>query len=212
MQEQVQSNKAEQYHFYSRNALIALIIICAMSTIVFIIALCLSSFSSENNNPALYELTSTVGECVVMVLIVEAICVMMIDRRGALTLRGGMKSQILHKGKMVSTAPGSALLYLLFPYIMMPIYVIRVTSEYHRDKQLRQQHQKYQIASLEAELGILPPTDGECRVCQKPLVIGAEFCQYCSEPVLVQPKVCSVCAATALPDANWCPKCRAALS
>jgi hypothetical protein len=93
----------------------------------------------------------------------------------------------------------------------MPIYLVRVTSEYRRDKHLRQRQLQYQIASSKAQLGFLPPTDGECRVCKKPLVIGVEFCQYCGVTVLVQPKICSVCATTALPDAKWCPKCRAAL-
>jgi hypothetical protein len=142
---------------------------------------------------------------------IEAICVMVIDKRGALTLRGAVQEQALHQGKMVSTAPGYVILYIIFPYIMLPSYLIRVFMESHKEKQGQELQRKREVAALEAQLGILPPTEGQCRVCHKPLVVGAEFCQYCGTPAIQRPKICPVCATTALPDAKFCPKCRATL-
>ena len=204
MQKQMQINKPESYHFYNRHTLNSLIAICAISLIVFVIGMLASSDSNS--------LISIGGGYMYMALIVEAICIMVIDRRGALTLRGGVKNHRMNKGRKVSTAPIYIIFYILIPFIMIPIYLVQVTLEYRRDKLLCEQQFKYQIASLEAQLGILPPTDGECRECKKPLVVGAEFCQYCSAIVVIRPKVCLSCATTALPDAKWCPKCQAALS
>ncbi len=67
------------------------------------------------------------------------------------------------------------------------------------------------IAELDAQMGFLPPAEGACRVCHKPLQVGAEFCSYCGETVIERPKVCPSCATTTFPDAKWCPNCRTAL-
>lgn len=70
---------------------------------------------------------------------------------------------------------------------------------------------RQRTAELESQLGIVPDVQGECRKCQKPLQVGAEYCAYCGEPVVLRPRICPVCASTALPDAKFCPKCRAEL-
>ncbi len=62
-------------------------------------------------------------------------------------------------------------------------------------------------AHLEADLGIMPPTDGECVSCHQPLQVGATFCAYCGKPTVARPRICPACYTTTLPDARYCPQC-----
>jgi hypothetical protein len=71
--------------------------------------------------------------------------------------------------------------------------------------------QQRRISELESELGILPQTEGACRICHKPLQVGAQFCTYCRAPVQERARVCPACGAAALPDGQFCPKCGAEL-
>lgn len=146
-----------------------------------------------------------------VLLYAEVITIMVQDWRGAVTVRGAAKGYAFYKGQRVSTTSTYVLLYIIVPYIMLPIYLIRTSLSYRHTKQLKVHQQRHKVASLEAELGILPAIEGTCRHCKKPLVVGAEFCQYCGATVIERPKICPACAATALPDAKWCPRCRTAL-
>lgn len=89
--------------------------------------------------------------------------------RGAVSSRGALKIQIVHKGKMVNAAVSYAVLYFFFPEIMVPIYILRAMFDYFHTRHLRKlqqmQQQKFGIAVLEANMGILPLTDGEW-LCQ----------------------------------------------
>ena len=153
----------------------------------------------------------TLGGIGALLLVAETIFVMIYDWRGVVTLRGMARSQIMRKGRMVNTATRYALLYIFFPEIMLPIYLIRAFSGRRQIEEQRRLAMQQHIAQMEAQLGILPPTSGTCRACQGPLQVGAEFCQYCGVPVIERPKVCPSCATTTLPDAKWCPKCRTPL-
>ena len=136
---------------------------------------------------------------------------MVYDWRGVITLRGAVKSHVMRNGRLVSTSAGFVLLYLFLPEIMLPIYLIRTAIDHRQAAQRKPLELKQQIAAMEAQLGILPPSQGTCRACNKPLQVGADFCQYCGVTVIERPKVCPSCATTTLPDAKWCPKCRTAL-
>lgn len=213
MQKQEQTKQQEQYHIYSRKALTLLLAVCAIGLLLFLIGM-FAWLSNEANSG-----TDTMGWIGFGILFIESMIVTAIDWRGAVTVRGTVAAYTknvwakhsLVKDEMISTASSYFVCYMLFPMIILPRYLMRVTVDYRKTKQVREQQRKYQVAALEAQLGILPPTDGQCRVCRKPLVSGAEFCQYCGEPVILRPKICPVCATTALPDAKFCPKCRAAL-
>jgi RNA polymerase subunit RPABC4/transcription elongation factor Spt4 len=151
------------------------------------------------------------SEVGLLILIAEIICVMVYDWRGVVTLRGALKTQRLRKGKLVSTIHWYVLLYLCFPYVMLPIYLTRTVRDQRLAAQRKPLELKRHIAEVEAQLGFLPPAEGTCRACHKQLQIGAEFCPYCGETVIARPKVCPSCATTTFPDAKWCPKCRTAL-
>ncbi len=210
MQQQVQLT---QYRDYSRNMLIALDCLGVFSILLFFTFIVISSILNPDSSSTVSNSWAMIPSQVGLVILFgEIIFVMTQDWRGAITVRGASKGYMYHKGKRVSTTATFVALYIFFPYIMLPIYLVRATSDYNRLKQLKVQQQKHKIASLEAELGIMPPVEGTCRACEKPLVVGAEFCQYCGTTVTERPKVCPSCATTASPDAKWCPKCRTELA
>lgn len=198
--EQQQSQKPIKYRTYNLRMLIALISICTISFLLLILAIDISSIS-------IYLLQAGI-----LCLLGESIGVMVLDWQGAITLRGLAKRYTEYKGQTVDTTGSYVLLYILFPEIMLPFYLTRVVLDYRKRKYIEIQGHMLEIASLEAQLGILPSTEGVCRICQKALIVGAQFCQYCGEVVVERPKICPSCASTASPDANWCPKCRTALS
>jgi hypothetical protein len=101
--------------------------------------------------------------------------------------------------------------YIFVFEIMAPIYLVCAWIDWRKAKAQAPAQLKLRTAQMEAQLGYLPPTEGICRACGKPLQVGAEFCGYCRTPVVEKPKICTQCAATALPDAKWCPRCGAAL-
>ena len=211
--QQLQSNQQTLYRVYNRTTIILLDCLCIIGLVLFFVFIILSSILNPNSSTAtINSWLLAPSQFGLLLLFGEIIYVMLQDWRGAITLRSSSKGYTFRKGKKVSTTSGFVLLYIFFPYIMLPIYLVRLTSDYQRMKHLNIQRQKHKIASLEAELGIMPPVDGTCRACKKPLVVGAEYCQYCGTTVRERPKICPSCATTASPDARWCPKCRTPLS
>lgn len=213
-------NQKKQYIRYNAKALLALfgfyIVSMALLIVPFVLIFNLNDTPSGHRFLLHSSWLGTLSGIGLLLLLGEAIAVMIVDWNGAVTLRGAIKSQAMYKGKMVGTGAGYAVLYVFFPEVMLPIYLLCTAYDYFHTKHLQAQQQKhgqkFEIANLEAKMGILPLTEGLCRSCQKPLVVGADFCQYCSTTVIERPKVCPTCATTALADAKWCPKCRTALS
>ena len=211
--QQLQSNQPTLYRDYNRTTVIILDCLCIIGLLLLFVFITISSIlNSNSSSTTLNSWLLAPSQFGLLLLFGEIIYVMIQDWSGAITIRGSSKGYTFHKGQKVSTTGGFVLLYIFFPYIMLPIYLVRTTSDYHRMKHLNEQRQKHKIASLEAELGIMPPVDGTCRACKKPLVVGAEYCQYCGTTVFERPKVCPSCATTASPDARWCPKCRTQLA
>ena len=157
------------------------------------------------------DMLNTLINMGMLLFIMQAIFVLIYDWRGVVTLRGWTRSRAWQESQLGNFTLLYVLLYLFFPEIMLPVYLVRIALGRRQAEEQRNRARKQHIAVMEAELGILPPTNGTCRTCYKPLQAGAEFCQYCGVPVLERPKVCPVCAAAALPDAKWCPQCRASL-
>jgi Double zinc ribbon len=207
--------QSNQYRNYSKNIFTVLIIGCVTSLVLFIGPFALIGSINDNASGHSFlvqnDWLGTLSGIGLLILLVEIIGVMVYDWRGVITLRGAVKSHVMRKGKLVSTSAGFVLLYLFLPEIMLPIYLIRAAIDYRQAAQRKPLELKQQIAVMEAQLGILPPSHGTCRACNKPLQVGAEFCQYCGEPVIERPKVCPSCATTTFSDAKWCPKCRTAL-
>ena len=207
---------SEQYHYYDKSTLKAMISICVICLFISIVPYVLiSSINDTTSGHRFLVFNDWLGILPgvgFLILFAEIIFVMVYDWRGAITLRGAVKTQRLHKGKLVSTIHWYLLLYLCFPYIMLPIYLTRTVRDQRQVAQRKPLELKRHIAELDAQLGFVPPSEGICRVCHKPLQVGAEFCSYCGESVIEHPKVCPSCATTTFPDARWCPNCRTALA
>src|SRR5258706_2283576 len=203
--------KLATYRYYSRTMLLPLMIGYVVTSLLVMIPVILpgsiTATASENTRNWLNALVN-IG---VFLFIIQAIFVLIYDWRGAVTLRGWTKSRAWQESQLGNFTLLYVLLYLFFPEIMLPVYLVRIALGRRQAEEQRNRARKQHIAVMEAELGILPPTNGTCRTCYKPLQAGAEFCQYCGEPVIEHAKGCSACAATPLPDAKWCPRCRALL-
>lgn len=135
------------------------------------------------------------------------IVVMVIDWRGFTTLNDHIHWDRMTGGQRF----WMGCLYVFFFEIMLAIYLIMACRVHWLARQTAPLQPKQRIATLDARLGILSPVEGACRVCHKPLQVGANYCSYCSAPLVEQPRICPVCATVALPDADYCSNCRASL-
>ncbi|HEX6481414.1 MAG TPA: zinc ribbon domain-containing protein [Ktedonobacteraceae bacterium] len=196
-----------KFRYYGRKKLLALMIGYVVN-LVLVILPALSGNTTAENTRAWLNAVANIG---FLLFIVQAIFVMLYDWYGAVTLRGWTRSRAWQESLLGDFKILYVALYVIFPEIMLPIYLIRIASGRHQAEAERELARKRQISGLEAQLGIMPPTNGTCRACHKPVQVGAEFCQYCGVPVVAHPKVCPVCATTTLPDAKWCPHCGASL-
>ncbi len=140
------------------------------------------------------------------VFLVETLALVVLDWRGFTTLNGRIRWGRLGPSKRL----GLVVLYVFLWAILAPVYVGIALAD-RRGGRRAALADRLRIAELEAELGVLPPTDGTCPKCARPLQFGASYCAYCGTPVRERPRVCPRCAATTLPDARWCPYCGAPL-
>jgi RNA polymerase subunit RPABC4/transcription elongation factor Spt4 len=136
------------------------------------------------------------------------IALLMLDWRGFTTLNGWIKwSRLKTWQKLVV-----GYFFIGFiPYLVIP-YLFQVIGAYRRNKRQEPLRLRQKIAEQEAQLGFLPPVDGNCRVCHKPMQSGAAFCAYCGATAIEHPRVCPQCATVTFSDAQWCPNCRTQLS
>jgi hypothetical protein len=147
-----------------------------------------------------------IGDIGVAIFFAEIALVFVLDGTGVVTLRGRILTSLPKLAIIVLAVVLSWLsLFWLIPYFIVAALDTRGSAA--ELKAERAQH----IASLEGELGILPPADGVCPNCHKPLQLGAEFCAYCGTPLTPALRLCPVCHARTFPDAQWCPECGAAL-
>lgn len=152
--------------------------------------------------------TGVVESIGIIVLIGVTVAVAVIDWRGFVSVNGAITW-----GRMNGWQKWVlGYFFLCFSPLITPVYLVQAFNTYRREKQEEPLRRRVRVARLEADLGIMPATDGVCPSCGKPQQVGAEFCVYCGKPLVEKPKVCPACGATALPDARWCPTCRTPLS
>ena len=130
---------SEQYHYYDRNALKALIIGCVIGSLILIVPAIVSAgfngTTPESSPSFAYGLLEGVSGFGILILFTELVFVMVSDWRGVITLRGAVKTQRWKKGKLVSTIYWYVLLCLFFPYIMLPIYLTRTVRDQRQAEQ-----------------------------------------------------------------------------
>jgi hypothetical protein len=199
LQMQQQSQKMPHRHLYSGKQLARLAIASAVSMllisgdIVF-----MGNLGGATGPIAIIGLT-------IYLLVISTITVA--DWRGFLTMNGLLKwKNMSAKQRLLA---GS--LFVALNVFVLGSYLVQAYRKYRHYQQLEPLRRRRKLAEQEAELGMIPPTDGNCRICHRPLQLDAEFCTNCGERVVERPRICPVCYATTLPDARWCPECRAQL-
>lgn len=147
----------------------------------------------------------------IVLMLAGIVWVIVRDGRGLRSIRNLFNWEAMSGGGKTLLILGILSLWVFF----LPIYLVRVLIDSFRSRREAALSAplltKQRTAELESQLGIVPSVEGECRKCQKPLQVGAEYCAYCGEPVVLRPRICPVCATTALPDARFCPQCRTEL-
>ncbi|HEX2350340.1 MAG TPA: zinc ribbon domain-containing protein [Ktedonobacterales bacterium] len=132
--------------------------------------------------------------------------ILAVDWRHFLTMHGHIDWKALPWWGRIAIAfvyVGLVVLVLSLPVLYLA-FAVKDTVDQARN---RAPASKLKTAELEASLGYIPATEGECPRCHKPLQVGAEFCAYCGAAPARKPRICGKCANIAPPDANVCPKC-----
>jgi RNA polymerase subunit RPABC4/transcription elongation factor Spt4 len=192
-------------HRYKGATLAALVLGYVIGLILFIGVNVTISDTLQNQEPSGFAgVLLVIGG---ILLFAVAIVILVIDARGFVTLNGLIKWRSMPR--WLRFVAGYFALGL-WPYAL-PIYFVQAFSTYRHYKQQEPLLRQRKIAELEAQMGILPQTDGTCRRCKKPLQLGAEFCAHCGTPINERPRICPNCATATFPDAKWCPKCRTPL-
>lgn len=159
--------------------------------------------TAQNPNGEMGVVASIGIAVLIAVTVVVAVC----DWRGLASLNGAIKWSKLKTWQIWLLG----YFYLCVSPFATPVYLVQAFNTYRQAKQAEPLQQRLHVARLEADLGIMPATEGTCPSCGKPMQVGAEFCVYCGKTLVAKPKVCPACGTTAFPDARWCPTCRTQL-
>ena len=194
-QSQQQSQMTPQRHLYPLKLLATL----ATATVVSIL-LILSDHVFQSSLGSASTLLSITGYIIYLVVIAT---ILVEDWRGFLTMNGFLRWKTMRGGKRLIVG----VLFLALNVFFLGSYFVQAYLTYRRYKEQEPLRRRRKIAEQEAELGMIPRTEGTCHKCHRPLQLSAEYCVYCGEPVVERPRICPKCYTTTLPDARWCPAC-----
>ncbi len=198
-QSQQQSQATSQHHLYPGKLLATLAIASVVSMLLIFGAHVFQSSLGGASGPL-----AIMGFAIYLLVITTITAV---DWRGFLTMNGWLKWKSMTDQRRLI----AGCLFVALNVIFLGFYLAQAYLTYRRYRQLEPLRRRRRIAELEAELGMIPRTEGACYKCHRPLQLGAEFCAYCGETVTQRPRICPECYATTLPDARWCPACGAQL-
>jgi hypothetical protein len=122
-----------QYHYYGKITLTTLIIGCVTGALLFIIPtmieLSTSGITSGDSLSLRDSLLYSLSGLGILILVVETIYILVCDWRGAMALRFAATTQYWYRGRRVRVKYWFFPLYVVFPYIMLPIYLIRTVMD-----------------------------------------------------------------------------------
>lgn len=196
---QQHTQTTNQRHLYSVKMLVTLAIASVVSVLLISGDYAFQSRLGGASGPL-----AIIGFAVYLLVIVA---ITWFDWRGFLTMNGFLKwKSLTGKQRLIVGC-----LFIALNEFVLGFYLLQAYITYLRYKQSEPLRRRRNIAEQEAELGMIPRTDGNCHKCLRQLQLGAEFCAYCGERVTERPRICPECYATTLPDARWCPTCGAQL-
>lgn len=199
LQSQQQSQTMSQRHLYPGRLLATLAIASVVSMLLISGDFVFQSSLGGASGPL-----AIMGFTFYLLVIVT---ITVVDWNGILTMNGFLKWKSMSGQQRLFVG----CLFVVLNVFILGFYLVQAYLTYRCYRQLEPLRRRRKIAEQEAELGIIPRTDGNCHKCHQPLQLGAEFCAYCGERVTEQPRICPECYATTLPDARWCPACGAQL-
>lgn len=127
------------------------------------------------------------ASCAVVIVFLGIVSsILVLDWRHILTLHGHINWATLSWPGRI----GIVLVYAFFMVLLLSlpllylVFALKDTIDQWRN---RAHVIKLKTAELEASLGIVPGTKGECPQCRKPLQVGAEYCAYCGVSVSRKP-------------------------
>jgi RNA polymerase subunit RPABC4/transcription elongation factor Spt4 len=199
LQSQQQSQATSQRHLYPGKLLATLAIASVVSMLLIAGDYVFQSSLGAASGPL-----AIMGFTIYLLVITK---ITVVDWRGFLTMNGLLKwKSMTNKQRFIVGC-----LFVALNVFVLGFYLAQAYLTYRRYKQLEPIRRRRKIAELEAQLGMIPRTDGKCHNCHQPLQLGAEFCAYCGATVTLRPRICPECYTTTLPDARWCPACGAQL-
>ena len=120
---------SRQFHYYRKSTLLALMIGCAIGDLLFIIPMIIVIGSNGTTSSSLSltdSLLYSLAGWGILILLVELISIFVRDWRGAMTLRLAVSTEWTYRGRRARRWKYWLFpLYIIFPYIFLPIYLIR---------------------------------------------------------------------------------------
>ncbi len=198
-QSQQQSPATSQHHLYPGKLLTTLAIASVVSMLLIS-----GDFVFQSSLGRASGLLAIIGFTIYLLVITT---IMVVDWHGFLTMNGLLQwKSMTERQRFIARC-----FFVALNVFVLSFYLAQAYLTYRRYRQLEPLRRRRKIAELEAELGMIPRTDGTCHKCHQPLQLDAEFCAYCGETVTQRPRICPECYTTTLPDARWCPACGAQL-
>ena len=129
-----------QFHYYRKSTLVALMIGCAIGDLLFIIPMVIVIGSNGTTSSSL-SLTGSflysLAGLGIFILFVEMIFIFVRDWRGAMTLRFAASTEWTYRGRSARRAKYWLFpLYIVFPYILLPIYLMRTVMDHRHVAQV----------------------------------------------------------------------------
>lgn len=192
---QQQEKRLSRIHLYSAKRLAGLTLATTVSVLLSAGDYLFHTGLSWTSGPIL------IASITIYLLVIATI--LLIDWHSFLTMNSALKWRSMTDFWMIFLG----CIFVVFNIFFLGYYLVRAYQKYRNYRQLEPLRQKRKQAEIEAGFGIMPPTEGVCHKCHRPLQLGAEYCTYCRESVTERPRICPECYATALPDSIWCPSC-----
>lgn len=206
LQQQTAASVAQPYYTYTGSLLAGLSVAWGAAMILmFTDPSVWTSAQTATSSTSSFGVTGSIG---VFLLLCVVVAVLLLDWRGFTTVHGAIKWGRMKVWQRLIVG----YFFIGLSMFVLGIYFFQAFQTYRQAMGREPLERQRRTAELEANLGIMPATEGTCRVCHKPMHVGADYCAYCGAPAVEKPRICPACATVALPDARFCPKCRTPLS